>query len=178
MREVEVKIPEAKHEELKDKLLSLGAEKVFEGELHYLLFDTEDDAIRSSDGFLRLRKEGERVKLTFKEKITKDRTKTMDETEFEVSSFGKARKFLKNLGFKVFREVKKHRISYSLDGVHFEFDKCQGKYKEIPEFMEIEAKDPDTVYKYARKLGFEEQDCRSWSLRDLEKHYLGQGKGG
>lgn len=46
------------------------------------------------------------------------------------------------------REKKKHRVSYALDGMEFDFD----VYENIPEFLEIEGPDGDTIQAWVEKL--------------------------
>ena len=53
----------------------------------------------------------------------------------------------------------------------FDFDRYSGDYGYIPEFLEIEAKNIDLIYKYAELLGFKAKDCLPWSTTDLVKHY-------
>ena len=67
--------------------------------------------------------------------------------------------------------MRKHRVSYILDGARFDFDCYSGSYGYIPEFLEIEAKNIDLIYKYALLLGFKEKDCLPWSTTELIKHY-------
>ena len=58
MQEIEVKILGAKHQELEEKLFSLGAKKVFDGELYAVLFENKDSNIEQKKETFRLRKEG------------------------------------------------------------------------------------------------------------------------
>ena len=68
----------------------------------------------------------------------------------------------------------KHRISYNLEEVRFDFDQYQDKYGVIPEFLEIEARNPE--YKYAQLLGIKNEDCLPWSTKDLIDKYLQKEK--
>ena len=52
------------------------------------------------------------------------------------------------------REKKKHRVSYALDGMEFDFDIYEG----IPEFLEIEGPDGDTIQQWVVKLGLEKYE--------------------
>jgi adenylate cyclase class IV len=62
---------------------------------------------------------------------------------------------LQDLGLSATESMKKHRVSYQLDDVHFDFDQYLDEYAFIPEFMEIEAKNASTIRQYAKKLGFD-----------------------
>lgn len=171
MREIEVKILDIDKKEIEEKLLELGAKKVLDDKLYALLFDSKDGSFRKSGNTLRLRRLGNKTILTFKKHISQEKAKIKDETEVEVFDFDKTKKILESLGFVVYRKVKKHRTSYKLGNVRFELDSHEEKYKFIPDFLEIEAKDIETIYKFAKILGFKEKDCKPWSLKDLIKHY-------
>lgn len=171
MREIEVKILGINRKDIEKKLRSMGAKKVFDGKIDALFFDFDDNAIKKAKNTLRLRKEGDIAKLTFKEHISRHKAKIKKEHEVEVSDFESIRTILKSLGLRVWKKATKRRVSYELKGTRFEFDKYIGKYRFIPEFMEIEASDVKTIYRYARLLGFKDKDCRPWSTSDVSRHY-------
>ncbi len=75
------------------------------------------------------------------------------------------------MGFKEFASIRKRRISYKLDNVRFEFDTFLGEYDFVPEFLEIEAKDTNEIYKYAELLGFSKEDCKPWSDKEVIEYY-------
>ena len=171
MEEIEIKILDTKHEDLEPKLISLGAKKIFDDELYAVFFDTENSIIKNSNQTFRLRKEGTKTYMTHKKKIPSKSAKIRDEIEIEVSNFDDTKKIISALGFKEICSLKKTRVSYKLNDVKFEFDTFQGQYDFIPEFLEIEAKDIDTLYKYVKLLGFSKKDCKPWSGKDIIKHY-------
>ena len=171
MQETEVKILEVNRAELEEKLKSLGAKKVFEGELSATLFDNKKKEISSSDGLLRLRDEGGKFFLTHKGVVPSAKTKIRDETEIEVSDIEKTKKILKVLGFEEIGRMKKKRISYKLGDLKFEFDKYTEEYDFIPEFLEIESESEEEIKKILKKLGLSIEDTKPWSMKDLIKHY-------
>ena len=63
--------------------------------------------------------------------------------------------------------MKKHRTSYVLDGVRFDFDKYHDQYEFVPEFLEIEAYDIETIYRYVELLGFGKDECKAWTFKDV-----------
>ena len=75
MKEAEVKILEVSHKDLEPKLFSLGAKRIFDKEFYAIFFDTKDFKIKNSAGSFRLRKEGDKVFLTHKQKIPSDSAK-------------------------------------------------------------------------------------------------------
>jgi len=166
MHEVEVKILEVSHDSLRSRLVSLGAEKVFEGVVHTVLFKTDDDVT------LRLRKAGDRSFLTLKRKLpSEENVKVRDETEFEVSSFDEAKRFLADLGFVESSSSSKRRVSYRLGDARLEFDRFLPPQDFVPGFLEIESENPETVFRTAELLGFSREQCLPWSGKDVLRHY-------
>lgn len=71
MLEIEVKILEINHEEVQNKLLSLGAEKIFEGFIHDVYYDFPDEVenkMEANGRMFRLRRKGEEHIYTIKNK--------------------------------------------------------------------------------------------------------------
>ena len=171
MKEIEVKVLEIGRAKVEKRLKSLGAKKTFDGEIKALYFDCPDRSLRKAKDVLRLRKVGSKAVLTYKKFVKDGFAKVREELETEVSDFDTARSILRNLGFSTWLEMRKHRTTYELDGAHFEFDKYKGEYSFIPEFLEIEAKSPSQIHKYAKLLGFKKSDCKPWTSWDLIKYY-------
>jgi adenylate cyclase class 2 len=176
MREAEIKILGITRAKVEAKLLSLGAKKVFDDEIHALYYDDAAGSIRDRKGVLRLRREGNRTVLTYKSHVGDVGAKVREEKEVRVSDFGAAKAILELLGFSVWLEMKKHRTSYTLRGGRFEFDKYSGEYGYIPEFLEIEGPDVKTVHDFAALLGFTGEDCKPWDAVRLAKHYASHRK--
>lgn len=173
MNEVEIKILGIDRTEIEERLILRGARKVFDGEIHAVYYDFSDGSIADRRGTFRLRKEGHRSVLTFKSHIENAEAKVRDEQEVEVSDFISMDAIIKSLGLSPRVEMKKYRTSYELDGLHFEFDKYLDSYAFIPEFLEIEGRDIETVFRYAEVLGFTKQDCRPWDALQVAEYYSG-----
>ena len=171
MLEIEVKILEIDREAAIEKLVALGAGKTFDDEIHALYFDSADRGIRNSRGTLRLRKEGTRTVVTFKHDIDDRHARVREEQEVNVSDFAAMRSIIESLGMSVWLEMRKHRISYELSGLHFEFDRYYDEYAYIPEFLEIEGPSVDAVHRYAALLGFAASECKPWDAVELARYY-------
>lgn len=174
MREIEIKILDIDRKKTEEKLVSLGAKKVFDGEIYAIYYDSADNSIRKSGGMLRLRKEGGKAVITFKKDIVDTEAKIREEKETVVSDFDTMRTILESAGFSAWLEMKKDRTTYELEGIHFELDKYHDKYEYIPEFLEIEGADIKTVYKSAALLGFRKEDCRPWDAIEVADYYSGR----
>jgi predicted adenylyl cyclase CyaB len=171
MEEIEVKILEVNRAAVGKTLANLGAKKVFDGDIQTFFFNSKEGTIIKQKDVLRLRKEQDVTELTYKKVHVTQTAKTAEEYTVVVSSFETAKTILENLGLSVIESLQKHRVSYTLGDARFDFDQYRGDHSNIPEFMEIEAKSTDSIYKYAEVLGFEAKDCLPWSTTDLIKHY-------
>ncbi len=172
MYEIEIKILEIDRKKIERDLISLGAKQAYDGEIHAVYYDSPNHVIRNNRDTFRLRKEGTTSILTFKRYIEEADAKVREEKEVEVSDFNTMRSILESVGFSGLFEMKKHRTSYQLEGVHFEFDKYHEEYEYIPEFLEIEGTDLQTVLSYAEILGFNKQDCKPWDALQVAKYYM------
>jgi predicted adenylyl cyclase CyaB len=173
-KEIEIKILGIDRSSLEEKLVSLGAEKVFDDEIHALYYDFPDDAIRRKGCALRLRREGEKSVFTLKKDLESREAKIREEYEIEVSDFAGMKHLLETLGMNVWLDVKKHRTSYELKGVRFEIDAYHDAYSYIPQFLEIEGHNIETIYAYAELLGFKKNDCKPWDIIQVAAYYSGR----
>jgi adenylate cyclase class 2 len=174
MEEIEAKILEVNRAKIEEILIKLGAKKIFDDEILTLSLDFKDNTIIKQRDVLRLRKEAQTIELTYKKVRISQKAKIAEEYSVEVSSLDVMMKILGNLGLHVINKMQKHRVSYRLDDARFDFDLYMGEYGYIPEFLEIEAKDIESITKYAASLGFKEEDCLPWSTQELIQHYSPQ----
>jgi adenylate cyclase class 2 len=171
MKETEVKILEVDRTKIEEKLISLGAKKVFDGNILTVFFDFKDGRIAKKKNVLRLRQEQNGTELTYKKVYFSKTAKSAEEYSVEVSNLVTMRKILENLGLMTTERMQKHRVSYVLENVRFDIDHYSGKYKFIPELLEIETDDIELIHKYAELLGFKAEDCLPWSTNDLISYY-------
>jgi adenylate cyclase class 2 len=174
--EIEVKILEISREQVIERLVSLGATKVFDDEIHARYYDFPDQRLKSSGITLRLRREGPKAVVTLKMDVANPAAKERREHETEVGDFEDMRTILEGLGFVAWLEMKKHRTSYELGDAHIELDRYHDNYSHIPEFLEIEGGDMETVFRYAEALGFGRHECRPWDAVELAAYYAGKDR--
>ena len=174
MLEKEIKILEIDKQEVVKKLLELWAEKTFEGFIHDVYYDFPNDPnhkMEANNRMFRLRKKWEEHIYTIKNKRRgigrKEKVIAKDEHETPVTNIESFSKVLEKYGMKQTREKKKHRVSYSLKNMEFDFDIYEG----IPEFLEIEGPDGKTIQEWVGRLGLENyEQMLGWS-RKIFKHY-------
>lgn len=170
MQEVEVKILDVDLDEIGRKLNQLGAKKTFVGEIRASYFDFPDESLRKTDKILRLRTKGKQQgELTFKQKLSREKAKIMDEQEisFSENNITTVHKILTGLGLQEFKTIQKYRTSYVLGDIHFELDKIP----DIPLFLEIEATSLERLQQAVELLGFAMTDTKPWSGKDVLNHY-------
>ena len=174
MLEKEIKILEIDHEEVVKTLEGMWAEKTFEGFIHDIYYDFPDDdthKMEANGRMFRLRRKGEDHIYTIKNKRKKIKKKegvvAKDEHETPISNIESFSKVLEKYGMTKTREKKKYRISYQLKGMEFDIDFYEG----IPEFLEIEGPDGDTIQEWVKKLKLSEYKQLLWGSRKLFKYY-------
>ena len=171
MKEIEAKILEIDRKKIEETLSTLGAKKIFDGEIETIFFDFKDGSIIKAKNVLRLRKEQNQIELTFKKVHVTQTAKVAEEFSVKISNVESMKIILKNLGLFIIENMQKHRISFKLDQSRFDIDSYSGDYKYIPEFLEIEAENTSSLHKYAALLGFKAEDCLPWSTNDIVQHY-------
>jgi adenylate cyclase, class 2 len=171
MKEIEAKILHINREKVEAALVSLGAKKVFDGEIQTFFFDFKDSRIVKAKNVLRLRKEEEKTELTYKQVNITQAAKVAEEFSVEVSDFETTKKILECLDLRATENMQKHRVSYLLDNARFDIDSYLDGYAFIPEFLEIEAESEEAIHRYAGLLGFKQEDCLPWSTNELISYY-------
>ena len=167
MREIELKLLDIDLEEVRKKLLDLGAKKVFEGEIHALAFDHPDMRLDKKDSFIRVRKVGGNVELCFKGAKKGSVFKSREEIEVNTNNFEDTIEILERGGLKRIHEGKKNRESYTIGKVRFQTD----NWENIPHFLEIEAPTAEEVKEYVEKLGFTMEQTNNLSYLEVEEYY-------
>lgn len=171
MQEIEIKILEIDRKKVETALAKMGAKKVFDGEMKTFFYDFKDGSIVKAKNVLRLRREGNKSVLTHKTVAGTQDAKIAQEYSVEVSNLFVMQKILKALGIVLIESLQKHRTGYELEGTHFDIDQYEGRYGDIPEFLEIEGKSVVAIHEYANALGYKAEDCLPWSTVQVIEHY-------
>ena len=168
MEEIEIKFLNINVSELEERFLLLGAKKI--GDYHYrrIVFDYPDFRLDKQGAWLRLRDEGEKITLTFKQRQGKDLNSLigddgMYEKETEVKSFTDTREILLKIGLieKMYQENKRTR--YIVDGVECDID----TWPLLNPYLEIEGPNWERVYEAAEKLGFDRKEGKIFSANEI-----------
>ena len=161
--EYEVRILEIDVVEFENKLVSLGAKKIFERFQRRYVYDF--NPVKESS-WIRLRTDGVKTTLTIKDIVNSSVSGTK-ELEIEVSDFDKSNQLMEKLGYKYRSYQENKRVRYYLDDVEIDID----SWPLIPTYVEIEGKSEDEVYKTLELLGYSKEDATSLDVSSIYEKY-------
>lgn len=146
-QEIECRFLEINKQELIKKLVDLGAVDEGEQMIEETVIYDQELKWRDEQRFVRLRKIGDKTKLTYKDQ----KVQTVDgtfEIEFEIEDYQKAELLFEKIGLFPFRHQQKIRHTFSLDGVTIDID----TWPLIPTYVELEGESEQALKDVAKKL--------------------------
>lgn len=172
MEEIEVKFLNIDPDLIEKKLKEIGAKKVFERFYKRKTFDYPDLRLDKVGAWIRLRDEGDKITLAFKQRIgmaadAKSNDKGMEEIEVEVNDFEKTAKLLLKAGFIEKHYAENKRIRYQLDDIEFDID----FYPQIEPYLEIEAPSWERIDEAILLLKLNPEDkriCSTYQVYELK----------
>lgn len=149
--EIEAKWLDINHDEMRRKLLSCGAILVEpERLMTRRVFDYEDKRLEQVGGWVRVRDEGNKITMSYKQ--LNDRTlHGTKEVTVVVDDFDKTCSFLESIGLRSNSYQETKRESWRLGDIEIELD----TWPWIPGFVEIEAPNEQALTDTAAKLGLD-----------------------
>jgi adenylate cyclase class 2 len=164
--EIEVKFLDINPKEIENKLKKIGAKKAFDKLYKVVIFDYPDLRLNAAKAWLRLRDEGDKITLSFKQRfgdVDKDDGQQNDEGMIEhevtVNDFEQAKAIFLNIGMSAKFLEEKRRIRYLLDDIEFDIDYMPG----LEPFLEIESNSWDNIDKGIKLLGLNPKDKKVFS---------------
>lgn len=159
--EIEATFVDINKDLLREKLKSLGA-KLLQPEIlmRRVVFNVGPHC------FARVRDEGNRIVLTYKNHFAHDLTGT-EEINVEVSDYDDTIAILKACGLEVKSEEDSYREEWEFNGVEIDID----TWPWIPSYVEIEGKTTEDVEHVANLLGFDMKDTIIGSVDEVYKLY-------
>lgn len=151
--EFEAKFYPVDKNSLRNKLKSVGAKLVVpERKMFRLIADWQDNPVIKKKSYLRIRDEGDLVRVSLKN-TARENGKLTDQKEIdvEVSDFNKAQKILEGCGINFNRKQETMREEWEFDGAQVTIDTWPG----LETLSEIEADSEERVKEIALKLGFD-----------------------
>ncbi len=165
--EIEAKFLDVDVDLLREKLKSFKARLVNdERTMKRKIFDFEDGRLRKISGWVRVRDEGNKVTLSYKQLNDRSLCGTK-EVNVTVIDFQDTCNFLENIGMKQKSYQVTKRESWLLDDVEIEID----TWPWIPQFVELEGKSEEEVKSVASKLGLDWQKALHGSVEVAYQAY-------
>jgi len=157
--EYEVRILEIDKEEIIKKLEELGAKKVGYFEQKRYVYDVIP---KKDDEWIRLRTNGEKTTLTYKN-VVKTTIDGTNELEIVVEDFEKTNELLEKIGIFNRGYQENTRLQYILDGVEIDID----SWPMIPTYLEIEGKNESEVIAMIEKLNVEKDKITTLDVQSI-----------
>ncbi len=159
--EIEATFVDIDKDKLRIKLNAIGA-KLIQPEtlMRRVVFNV------NAHSFIRVRNEGKRIILTYKNHLNNTITGT-EEINVEVSDYEKTIAILKAGGLKPKSEEDSYREKWQLDDVEIDID----TWPWIPSYVEIEGPSEEKVRKVSEQLGFNMNEAIIGSVDEVYKLY-------
>lgn len=167
--EKEAKFLDIDANKIEKKLIDIGAEKMFEKVYKRIVFDYPDLRMDKKGAWVRLRDEGEKITLTYKQRVGmksrngEENDKSMKEIEVEVEDFNKTAIILRKIGLADKFYMENKRVRYVLDDIEFDID----FWPKLKPYLEIEAPTWAKVNKGMRLLGLDPKDKKIFSTAQV-----------
>lgn len=149
--EIEAKWLDVSHDDMRQKLKACGATLITpERLMTRAVFDYEDRRLQKIGGWVRVRDEGDKITLSYKQLNNRTLYGTK-EINLVVDDFDKTCDFLESIGLKRKSYQETKRESWKLGNTEIELD----TWPWIPTFIEIEAPNETTLRKIATELNLD-----------------------
>lgn len=165
MEEFEVKFLSIDPVLTEKKLIEIGAKKIFEKVYRRRVFDYPDLRFNNRGAYIRVRDEGDKITLTFKQRLGvkthdgKTNDEGMEEIEVNVSDFEQTSEFLKKIGLEEKFYEENRRIRYQLNDIEFDID----FWPLLEPYLEIEASSWEKIDEAIKLLELDPKDKKIFS---------------
>lgn len=149
--EIEAKFLNVEHNEMREKLKELGAKCVHTNRrMKRRNFDFPNGKLEKIAGWVRVRDEGEKITLSYKQLNDRSLHGTK-EVNLQIDNFAAACEFLKSIGLEETSYQETERETWVVDDCEVELD----TWPWIKPFIEIEASTESKLKLVAHKLGLD-----------------------
>jgi len=169
--ESEVKFLDIDPDIIQKKLKKIKAKK--SGEFFYRrrVFDYPDLRLDKQGAWIRVRDEGDRITLNFKQRLGiknhegTANDKSMEEVEVNVSDFNKTCLLLLKIGFIEKFYIENRRIRWTIGDIEFDID----IWPKLNPYLEIEAPNWKKIDEAIKMLGLNPEDKKIFSTNQIYK---------
>ncbi len=184
MKELETRIVDIDVDDIRNKLISLGAEKVKSEDQVNEIYDFEDGRLLAAKGYARIRTTVDRIKgketvfMTTKKMLSQDTFKVMEENEVIVDNKDMARRIFISLGLQLQESISKYRESYKINDSLVEIDINDKSFCPFP-YLEIETSSIEKLEEILKLIGYTLADTTSKTIYEIlaERGIEGKIKG-
>lgn len=172
MKELETRIIDIDVDKIREKLQSLGAEKVKEEYQTNNIYDFEDNRLLNAKGYARIRITDDKVLnkevvyMTTKKMLSQETFKVMEENETIVEDKYAAEKIFISLGLILKQSIKKYRESYKLNDSLIEIDINDKVFCPFP-YLEIETTSEEKLGEILELIGYTMEDTTSKTIYEI-----------
>lgn len=167
-QEIEVRFLKTTPKLLSEKLQKLHAIDRGEVLLEELIFYDQDLKWRDEHKFVRLRKSGDTVTMTYKHN-TGQTIDSMEEIEVGIDDFDGGIQIIEATGLQIVRRQQKRRHTYILGDVTLDFDTWPG----LPTYLELEGPNEKILQEAASSLGLDWKDVVTLDARTIIEQIYG-----
>ncbi|MFZ5391605.1 MAG: class IV adenylate cyclase [Patescibacteria group bacterium] len=165
--EIEAKFLDIDVEKIRENLKKIGAvQKNPERLMKRKNFDFSDFRLEKNGGWVRVRDEGDKITLSYKQ-LNERSLHGTKEVVVEIDNFDNACLFLQAIGLKNYSYQETKRESWDFDGTEIEID----TWPWVPSFVEIEGKSEEDVRLVTTKLGLDWQKALFGSVEIVYQSY-------
>lgn len=169
--EIEAKILDIDVAALEKKLANVGAAKVGDFLYRNRNFDFPGWPLKTRHAWVRLRTDGTKTTLAYKQRLgasdTPGNDQGMEEVEFDVGSFDAVDAFLRKIGMVEKFTQEKKRTSWKRGDMTFDID----TWPRIPPLLEVEGPSWDAVEHAIRELGYDPAQKKICSATQVYRIY-------
>ena len=144
---VEVKAEISNSEEIKNKIVSMGAVQKEKKYQHDILLDPPNTDFSQTDQVLRIRNSNGAWKLDYKTPRLDNETKSRKEFSLKIEDGAKLKDIFTKLDFKIVGEIEKTRETYLLDNMNIHFDTVT----HLGTFIEVEVLSNEENFEQTKK---------------------------
>ncbi|MBR5389156.1 class IV adenylate cyclase [Candidatus Saccharibacteria bacterium] len=162
--EIEAKYLDVDKDTIRKKLQSIGAELIKpEVLMRRVVFYTGEHS------FARVRDEGDKIVMTYKNVIDDNSILGKKEVNVEVNNYDDTIMLLQGCGLRIKARQETKREVWKVGKVEI----CIDTWPWIPTYIEIEGPTEESVWGVAKKLGFKKEEAAFGSVDTSYQHYFG-----
>ncbi|GAB6149537.1 MULTISPECIES: class IV adenylate cyclase [Clostridium] len=172
MNEIETRIIDIDVDDVRSKMLSVGATKVKQENQINNIYDFEDRRLLKEKGYARIRIVKDELNnkdvyfMTTKKLLSQDKYKLMSENEVTINNAQEGANIFTSLGLKLFESIKKYRESYKYKNTLVEIDINEKSFCPFP-YIEIETSVEEELEEVVSILGYTMKDTTSKTIYQI-----------